>query len=210
MLNKLLSDINLIYNFEEYIDRLKNRIDNLNFIPKNEEEANHQANRKLNFYRINRMLKTYIPSEEIVTLINKIQKPQTWLVISEDWCGDSAQNLAVFYLLSKLNSNIDLIIIDRDENDNIMNLYLTNGTRSIPKVIGFNKEGNELFQWGPRPLEGQKIVDNSRKEGIEKSKYLEMLHLWYAKNKGKALEDELVKIFSHLINKNLKINVSNN
>ena len=80
-----------------------------------------------------------------------------------------------------------------------MDQYLTNGkSRSIPKLVSFDKDGNELFQWGPRPKEAQELVLTSKQNGEEKEKYNEKLHKWYALNRGATLETEFKNILSAL------------
>lgn len=152
---------------------------------------------KLNIHRIKRILRTYQPSENIKTVIKKLNKDLIFLVITEDWCGDSAQNLPYIYKISSLSSKIDLRILERDSNLDIMDLYLTNNSRSIPKLVCFDKEFNELFQWGPRPIGAIELFKDLKAKGLEKHLIIEQLHHWYALNKGIDIENE----FETLINK---------
>jgi len=152
---------------------------------------------KLNIHRIKRILRTYQPSENIKTVIKKLNKDLIFLVITEDWCGDSAQNLPYIYKISSLSSKIDLRILERDSNLDIMDLYLTNNSRSIPKLVCFDKEFNELFQWGPRPIGAIELFKDLKAKGFEKHLIIEQLHHWYALNKGIDIENE----FESLINK---------
>ena len=154
---------------------------------------------KLNIHRIKRILRTYQPSENIKTVIKKLNKDLIFLVITEDWCGDSAQNLPYIYKISSLSSKIDLRILERDSNLDIMDLYLTNNSRSIPKLVCFDKEFNELFQWGPRPIGAIELFKDLKAKGFEKHLIIEQLHHWYALNKGIDIENE----FETLINKSL-------
>jgi len=90
-----------------------------------------------------------------------------------------------------------LRIILRDSNLDIMDLYLTDGkSRSIPKLVAFDEQGNELFQWGARPRQAQELVNRLRSEGMSKEIFLEQLHLWYGRDRGKSLESELKEIIS--------------
>ena len=123
-----------------------------------------------------------------------MKEKQLWMVITEPWCGDSAQNLPYIAKISGLNGNIDLRIVLRDSNPDIMDEYLTNGTRSIPKLVAFNSEGDELFTWGSRPKAAQELVLKLREEGIVKPELYEKLHLWYGRNKGRDLESEFTEI----------------
>lgn len=155
---------------------------------------------KLNLQRSNRIYKTYNVSEEIRQLAEKIKQEQTWVVITEDWCGDSAQNLPYIVKIAEFNNKIELKIILRDQNLDVMDLYLTNGkSRSIPKLVAFDKDWNELFQWGPRPKEAQLVVEQSIKEGLDKNAYLEKLHLWYTEDKGRSLEKEFIVLIQNTL-----------
>ena len=77
-----------------------------------------------------------------------------------------------------------------------MDEYQTNGTRSIPKIVAFDSEGNELFTWGPRPKEAQQLITQWKNEGIVKPELYEKLHLWYGRNRGKNIEGEFLEILS--------------
>ena len=149
---------------------------------------------KLNQRRTSRILKTYKTSDEIKNVISEITEPQTWLIITEDWCGDSAQNIPYLFRMTEANANIEFKIIYRDTNLDIIDKYLTNGGRAIPKIIGFDAMGNELFQWGPRPEVAKQMVKDWKESGLTPTEFNEKLHLWYGKERGKALEKEFVEL----------------
>ena len=150
--------------------------------------------KKLNYQRITRIYKNYVVNEQLHDRINEINSPQIWMVLSEDWCGDSAQNLPYLARIAECNSIIEFKILFRDVNLDIMNRYLTDGNKSIPKLIVFDIDWNELFQWGPRPKEAQELVAKSKSEGKSKEQFLTDLHLWYSRNKGKNLEEEIFSL----------------
>lgn len=185
--------------YEEYFKNFKNKIETNDISKLNEFERENLNYIKLNFQRSSRIHKSYKPSEKIREIISKLNDKQLWILITEDWCGDSAQNIPYIYEISKLNSLIKLRIFQRDSNLEIMDLYLTNGTRSIPKLIVFDKTGNELFTWGARPKEAQELINKLKNEGKSKEEFIEQLHLWYAKNKGKDLENELSNLIMSVI-----------
>ncbi len=153
---------------------------------------------KLNQRRTSRILKTYKPTDEIKSVISEIKEPQTWLMITEDWCGDSAQNIPYLLKMTEGNSNIEFKIVYRDANLDIIDKYLTNGGRAIPKIIGFDSQGNELFQWGPRPDVAKQLVKDWKESGLTPPEFNEKLHLWYGKDRGKTLEKEFVEILEKL------------
>lgn len=199
---------------------MKNKIEFLNMIKKigiSYDQFNRQANESANFSlnpnssdhekllhgytqlnqkRTTRILKTFKVSEETFEVISNISSPQTWLIITEDWCGDSAQNIPYLYKISEPNKNIELKIILRDKNLDIMDKFLTNGGRSIPKIIGFDSNGNQLFQWGPRPKVAKQLVNEWKENGLTKEEFNEKLHLWYGKDRGKTFEKEFVGLLS--------------
>lgn len=150
----------------------------------------------LNLQRSNRITKSYNPAEELIKLLDDISEPQLWMVITENWCGDSAQSLPYIASMAAHNSLIDLEIMLRDTNPDIMDLYLTNGTRSIPILVAFNSAGNELFRWGPRPQYAINMINQYKADGLEKSEWTEKLHLWYARNKGSEIEKEFIDLFN--------------
>lgn len=156
---------------------------------------------KLNQQRTSRINKTYNVGQALKGMVAKITSHQLWMVITEDWCGDSAQNVPYIAKIAACNSKIDFRILLRDQNLDIMDLYLTNGnSRSIPKLVIFDQDGNELVQWGPRPEEAQALVDKNKLEGKSKDEFIKELHLWYGRNRGENLEEEFEKIIGQLIN----------
>jgi hypothetical protein len=149
----------------------------------------------LNDRRMKRLDKTIKISDEIAQEIQKLDEPQTWLVITEGWCGDAAQNLPVLDKMAALNENINLKLVLRDENLELMDLFLTNGGRSIPKLIALDKDNNVIDSWGPRPAVATKMVaDYKAKNGALDPQFKQDLQVWYNKDKGKSTQDDFVKL----------------
>jgi hypothetical protein len=159
-----------------------------------EEMANYSA---LNEARMKRLDKTIKIEDEVAIEIQKTEEKQTWLVITESWCGDAAQNLPVIEKMAALNKNIDLKLVLRDENIELMDLFLTNNGRSIPKLIALDTENNVLFIWGPRPTIATKMVeDYKEKNGSLDASFKQDLQVWYNKDKGKNVQDDFVKLIN--------------
>jgi hypothetical protein len=151
----------------------------------------------LNNTRMKRLDKTIKISDETAQEIQQLAKPQTWLVLTEGWCGDAAQNLPVIHKMATLNENINLKLILRDENLELMDLFLTNGGRSIPKLIILDKNNNVLNTWGPRPAVATKMMaDYKAKNGTLDDQLKEDLQVWYNKDKGKSTQDDFVKLIN--------------
>jgi hypothetical protein len=150
---------------------------------------------KLNVARMNRLDKTIELIPELKEFAAKISAPQTWLVLTEGWCGDAAQIVPVLNKIALLNANINLKFLLRDENLDLMDAYLTNGTsRSIPKLIVLDEDGSELFNWGPRPKEVQEIFYHMKANGADYGTIKEEIHSWYAKDKTVTTQQELFNL----------------
>ena len=181
--------------YEEYKKLFADEIEN----PPGVDEKNNYDIKKLNFSRSKRIEKQFVPSDELINTVNNISKQQLWMVLTEAWCGDSAQNLPVIVKVSELSNNIELRILLRDSNLDIMDQYLTNGTRSIPKLVAFDEDGNELFRWGARPAAAQQLINELKEKGLQKNEWLVELHKWYANNRGKEIEKELLVLLNNLL-----------
>jgi hypothetical protein len=183
--------------YQQYSEMTKEESPNVNTDNLSAEERERAEIKKLNIQRMTRIDKSYEPGIDIRDEIDKIENHQLWMVITENWCGDSAQNLPYIAKIASLNVKIDLRIILRDSNPDIMDNYLSNGSRSIPKLVTFDEEGIELFQWGARPKAAQDLVSELKAQGFEKKYYLEKLHSWYARNKGADIEREILLLLKN-------------
>lgn len=183
--------------YDEYLASWKRQIENTNHNNLNEIDKNRYGFSKLNLHRTLRIHKTYSVGDDLRLCLDSIDSPQTWMVLTEHWCGDSTQNLPFIAEMAKQNSLIDLRILERDKNLDMMDNYLTNGkSRRIPKRVAFDEDGNELFQWGPRPQIAQSLYSDLMEKDIQKDERNKQLHLWYSRNKGEAIEKE----FGELLN----------
>lgn len=151
---------------------------------------------KLNRARMKRLDKTQqiLPELEIIT--KEITEKQVWLVLTESWCGDAAQNVPVLEKLAEMNPLIDLRLVLRDDNDELMQKYLTNGGKSIPKLIAVSADlEKELFTWGPRPAAAQVEVKRLLDEnGGFNEKVKEGIQIWYNHDKGISMQHELMEL----------------
>ncbi len=152
---------------------------------------------RMNVKRMNRWDKTAKISSEMEEMIKSISVPIVFLVITEAWCGDAAQSIPYISKLTDLNPNIHLKLILRDENPELMDAYLTEGARSIPKLIVLNDKLEELGTWGPRPKYLQDRLKAYKLDpmGVSSKEFSEGTHLWYAKDKNQSLERELMDLF---------------
>lgn len=150
----------------------------------------------LNEKRMARLDKTVKLTDESKEVYSNIKGAYYWLVISEPWCGDASQIVPLFSALAEASPAIDMKIVLRDENPELMDNFEQNGSRAIPVVIMIEKETlNVLGSWGARPAEAQAIV-NDYKKMDPKPPYDELatnLQKWYNKDKTKTTQKELVE-----------------
>ncbi|MDA9564238.1 thioredoxin family protein, partial [Flavobacteriales bacterium] len=180
--------------YRELIDNLVNQ-DKTTGIDQSEAMINYT---KLNVHRMNRLDKHIQIESQLELTIENIDRHQTWLVISEAWCGDAAQNLPILNKLAELSPMVELQIILRDENLDIMDQHLTNGGRSIPKIIFTDElDQKEIAVWGPRPEPLQQLVlDNKKTKAKTYDELNKDIQLWYAKDKGLTFQREILTLLT--------------
>ena len=152
---------------------------------------------KLNRQRMKRIDNTLEFTPEQLASFKQIAKGQLWLVISEAWCADGAQIVPVLAKIAQSNPLIDLKIVLRDENPDLMNQYLTNGGKAIPILIIADAQSLEVLHvWGPRPKVATQMVEAYKKEhGKLTPEFKEDLQKWYNQDKGQNILSDLQAFF---------------
>jgi thiol-disulfide isomerase/thioredoxin len=177
-----------------YLD-YRNLIDNL--ILQNKTTGNDQSEEminyaKLNIQRMNRLDKTTILNDNWAPFFESLKSNLKWVVLTEGWCGDAAQIVPVINKIAEAsNGKIELELLLRDENLEMMDKYLTNGGRAIPKLICYDENNIELWNWGPRPKETQELVNQLKEDKVELNELKTQLHLWYTHNKTMNIQLEI-------------------
>jgi hypothetical protein len=180
-------------NYRELIDSL---------IVQNKTTGNDQSEEminyaKLNIQRMNRLDKTTILNDNWTPFFESLKSNLKWVVLTEGWCGDAAQIVPVINKIAEAsNGKIELELLLRDENLALMDKYLTNGGRAIPKLICYDENNVELWNWGPRPIEAQKLVNQLKEDNVTLSELKTQLHLWYTHDKTMNIQLEIFQIFT--------------
>ncbi len=175
---------------KEYIELIEKLLEQNKTTGDNHSEAMLHYTR-MNQKRLKRWLDKGILTPETVKTIAKIKEKQHWTVITEGWCGDAAHSIGFIDKMAELNPNITVEYILRDENLDIIDQYLTNGGRSIPKLVAKDEKGNDLFDWGPRPKYIQEKYLGWRSEKIPYDEIVIELQKLYNKDKGETLQNEI-------------------
>lgn len=190
----VLENLQKTYTYLEYRELIKQ------LLSEGKSTGENQSKEIFNFSELNekrmaRLDKTIQLSNETIAKLEAIKTPQNWILLTEGWCGDAAQNVPILAKMAAVNSNINLQIVLRDENLTLMDEFLTNGGRAIPKLIISDKENKVIATWGPRPTEAtQMVVDYKAKHGKVDDELKKNLQIWYNKNKGQNLQQDIISI----------------
>lgn len=150
---------------------------------------------KLGLQRMQRWDKRLELTEDQKNKIHQVAQKQIWIVLSEGWCGDAAHSLPVIHKLAEANENIDLKVVLREKNPDLMNDFLTNGGKSIPKMILYDPETKTVLgDWGPRPKPAQGIFLKARENHIDFEVYEQDLQKWYNRDKGQTAIKEILDL----------------
>ncbi|MCH2042495.1 MAG: thioredoxin family protein [Saprospiraceae bacterium] len=158
---------------------------------------------KMNMHRMHRIDKSLTVKEALKDLVAKIDRPLSVLIIAELWCGDVAQNIPIVHKILATNPKISIRLTWRDEDPRLIEHYLTDGGKSIPKVIVFDPSTmEELVVWGPRPLPAQEMVKAYKQQDpVTKEPYSEFVkkvQLWYGRDRYETTQAEWLPILEKL------------
>ncbi|QMU31143.1 thioredoxin family protein [Adhaeribacter radiodurans] len=155
---------------------------------------------QLNQVRMVRVARTTVLLPEVQQALADLTRSLQWVVLTEAWCGDAAQNVPILAKVANASAGkIELKLLLRDENLDLMDQYLTNGTRSIPKLICFDAvSGEELGTWGPRPDAAQALFQAFKENPTgTKKEFIQNVQLWYAKDKTISMQQEIAQLLKN-------------
>lgn len=139
----------------------------------------------INQQRMKRVEKTLQLNGALVDLLGALDQKIYWLVLSEHWCGDAAQSLPALAAIEEAAADkIELKILYRDQNLELMDAFLTNGARAIPRLIQLDADFQLINSWGPRPATAQQLVNTLKSNPDTAEGYAEQLHMWYAQKQA--------------------------
>ncbi|MBP6425087.1 MAG: thioredoxin family protein [Flavobacterium sp.] len=159
------------------------------------EERTHYS--ELNEKRMHRLDKTMKITDENIVKLNSLNKHYIWLVLTESWCGDAAQILPILNkMVVQSDGKIDMKLVLRDEHEELMNHFLTNKGKAIPKLIIIDKEtGSVSGDWGPRPQGAIDLIENYKEKlGVIDETAKADLQLWYLHDKGVSTQNEIIQL----------------
>lgn len=183
------------YSYKEFRDLMDDLLTRNQSTAKVQEESLTEYS-KMNQRRMKRWEKTLKISEEAASKIKAYKGKLIWLVITESWCGDAAHSMPVMNKLAELNSDIEIKVVLRDEHEELMNQFLTNGGKSIPKLVMYQPETKKVIaEWGPRPTTATQMVEAYKtKHGKLDAEFKEELQRWYNKDKGQTTIENIIAL----------------
>lgn len=154
----------------------------------------------LNVQRMSRLDKTVKLQPELVAAASGLRQNYIWLIITEGWCGDAAQQVPVLEAVAQASAgHLRTAYLLRDDNLDLTDQYLTNGSRSIPKLVVLRADTlTEVTHWGPRPAEAQALISKLKADGVAHDDFIRELHAWYAHNRTQATQHELLNLVQSL------------
>jgi hypothetical protein len=195
--------LNKVYTFDEFLAQV-NLLASRHDTTGTEKSTDRIEATRLNAARMSRIYKTVRLNAGLTDAMRSIDKPMIWLLILESWCGDGAQTAPVIARAAALSPLVSLKVILRDDNPDIMDKYLTDGKRSIPKLVFFDTGTlGELSLWGPRTqfIQSAFLSYKSENPGLDHAQLMKELHSLYAKDQTLSLQLELEAIVRELVKK---------
>jgi len=155
---------------------------------------------KMNVQRMSRLDKKIELSKELKDTLDNLDHDLIFLALTEAWCGDAAQNLPLLHKMEEYSNQVELKLLLRDQNLELMDQFLTNGGRSIPKVIALDADSKEVkCDWGPRPEQlQQKYLEAKENPDFDYEETAKDIQLWYAKDKTETQQKEFAEMLKHL------------
>ncbi len=153
---------------------------------------------KLNRQRMKRLAVSVELDESLAEKARNVQQKWIWLIITEGWCGDAAQNIPIIEKIAAENPNIETRYLLRDENLELMDKYLTFNARSIPKLICLDAETfEEIGTWGPRPQAAMNYFFEMKHQGLEKLQMMENMQRWYLTDGNQSIQKEFESLLGN-------------
>lgn len=176
--------------FEEYLKLTKTLTEN----PEMQQEA-YQDYYHLGLQRMERVDKNYTPAESEIQQMEAKNFQGKILIITEPWCGDAASIVPVVTrFLMKAQVPVRLFL--RDKDTALIDGFLTNGGRAIPKILIADEDFEIIASWGPRRKFGADLLAKFKAdpENYPREKFYADLQKAYAKDKGKEIIAKLLAL----------------
>lgn len=180
-------------NWNQYLDKFKAILNGENSSSPYDKPS-YVNYTKLNNSRVKRWTKTGKLTKDAISTLRNLPAKQKWILITEPWCGDTANTVPIINIMANASENIDFSIHLRDSEPFLIDSYLTNGGKSVPMLIIRDENDKDLFTWGPRPKECQLLVQEYKESCISNQEKEIILQDWYRNDKGISTQEEIIEL----------------
>lgn len=177
--------------FESYLHNIEKKIE----APEKHDLDEEKIQKcKLSLERAEQIMQNYFPDSDHENILNEKNFNGKILIIAEDWCGDCSQAIPVIKKFFEEKNAVKILY--RDENPDLMKLFLTSGSESVPIVIILDVKSDIICHWGPRTAFGFELLAKYKNdpEKFPKEMFLSELQEYYETNKGFDIIDEIVSL----------------
>lgn len=190
---------------KKYIEKAESIAEHLESLYRQSEETTEPKSyfryTEMNQTRVRRLLKRNRWTESDWVGLNKLPFPIHLLALTEHWCGDAANSIPFLIQMVDHVPMLDMKMIYRDQHPELMDAFLTDGARSIPKVIAYDPESRKVLgSWGPRPQSLQiKIKEWKRDPEMDSETRAYWTQKWYIEDKGQKVKKELIDFINQSV-----------
>ena len=130
---------------------------------------------------------------DVVERFSSLRTVIRLIALNEDWCLDAVGVVPYVAKLSEENPLVEFRNFGRDANPDLMDAHLTGVSRSIPIIIAYDSDWNELASWGPRPAELQSWVKTAGAL-MPKPEMYHHIRQWHARDHGASALREIAQM----------------
>ena len=106
-------------------------------------------------------------TEDERKFFNGISQVKYALMLAENWCGDVHRNSPLLAHVCEAMPGCDLRVFLRDQNVDLRDAFLNNGYQSIPVIVFFDQDWNEIGRWIERAHAATNKATNLRAKTVD-------------------------------------------
>jgi hypothetical protein len=119
--------------------------------------------------------------------------PRHLNLIAEPWSKDVSVVLPLLRAIVAINEHIKVSIYIAEQNEELLNWFLPDGSRSLPLLFGVDGEMKEAFRWGPRSKRAGFVLDSAA--SAASSVHDKALQEFYKSDLTMDIQEEWLEIF---------------
>jgi len=134
---------------------------------------------------------------ELITRMRALPEKRRLLVVTEDWCSDSANTVPyIARLVDGAPERLEMRVINSQLGKAVMDAHRTpDGRTATPTVVVLGADGRIIGAWTERPSSTQTWFLEKQQTTMQKPLHDELIE-WYARDAGKTTVAEIADILS--------------